>query len=470
MTGQFPGSGDGGGQREVAPGRRASVRLRAPGTGGPERDLLDPANQSLADALRITFRLLQVTMVVLAGLYALSGFQSVKEGETGIRLLFGRVVDKDLSPGFRASFPPPLGELVRVPASSGRIALDEEFWPYLRPEDRGKAIADLPRGATSLNPAQDGSVLTADLNLAHTQWEFTYRRTDPSRVAEHIHPEHEERIARAAVKRGVVRAIAGVTIDDLLKQAASDPASITQRTRDAAQAMLDRMDSGLTIDTISLKSRMPPLRLYDRFAEVQGKQSDAAGQLEKADAARRERLNSTAGEAAPTLLALIDRYEAAIAQGDEARQRETLALIDGILDGREVELDGQARVVPVAGEVSRRLNDAALTRSRLVEQRRSELTLFRAKLEQYRANPALVTTSLWQEALGAFMSRENVQMLWLPPGSGMLEVVINADPDIVKDIERAQQQAEADRARADRERAQREARFRTDTTRPVRGD
>src|SRR5260221_13044460 len=89
---------------------RSSISLRdaaAPADGSP----FDPANQSLSDAIRITFRILQGAMLILAVLYLLSGLQFVKEGEQGIRLLFGQISAAKLEPGLQYSLPFPLGEL-----------------------------------------------------------------------------------------------------------------------------------------------------------------------------------------------------------------------------------------------------------------------------------------------------------------------------------------------------------------------
>ena len=65
------------------------------GVQGPGTSPLDPANQSLADALRVMMRLLQVTMLILAILYLGSGMHRVNEGERGIQLLFGDLSSLD---------------------------------------------------------------------------------------------------------------------------------------------------------------------------------------------------------------------------------------------------------------------------------------------------------------------------------------------------------------------------------------
>src|SRR5262249_31462780 len=161
----------------------------------------------------ITFRILQLAMIVLAILFAFSGFQSVREGERGIRLLFGKIRAANLDPGFRFSFPYPVGELVRVNTGAVNLSLDRAFWPYVDEASRSRPIDQLPRTA-SLNPANDGSLLTADNNIAHTQWSVVYRREKPDLYAQNVFTEDEKKLVMMAVQRGIVHATAQVTIDD----------------------------------------------------------------------------------------------------------------------------------------------------------------------------------------------------------------------------------------------------------------
>ena len=51
----------------------------------------DPGNEALADALRVSFRLLRVVMVILLALYVVSGIFIVKQDEKAIVLVFGKV-------------------------------------------------------------------------------------------------------------------------------------------------------------------------------------------------------------------------------------------------------------------------------------------------------------------------------------------------------------------------------------------
>ena len=62
------------------------------------RQAMDPANQSLGEALRLSYRLLQVAIVGLIITFLFSGFQTVQEGMSGIRTIFGKISE---SPGKR---------------------------------------------------------------------------------------------------------------------------------------------------------------------------------------------------------------------------------------------------------------------------------------------------------------------------------------------------------------------------------
>ena len=82
---------------------------------------VDPGQQSLADALKVSFGLLKVVMVGLVVLYALSGFYRVESQEEAVELFLGRIVgegeDRVKDEGFYFSWPFPLGAVIKVPTS-----------------------------------------------------------------------------------------------------------------------------------------------------------------------------------------------------------------------------------------------------------------------------------------------------------------------------------------------------------------
>jgi membrane protease subunit HflK len=448
---------------ETGPSRAASVQLRRRDERVDNASLMDPANQSLAEALRITFRLLQLAMFVLVVLYIGSGFQSVKANERGVRLVFGDVAAQDLRPGFHFSAPYPIGELVKVDVGNKELNIDRMFWPYVEPgrENQG---ADQLRQSASLSPDQDGFLLTADGAIAHTQWRVQYSRADASRYASSVYPEHETGMIRAAVQRGIVRAIAEVEIDALLKQGVSEDGSVALRARAIAQRTLQEMGvegTGLEIQQLSLSSKIPPAYLRDAFNSVLEAASNASKAREDAQREGNTALSEAAGGAAPLLIDLINRYERLIDEGDEAGASETLALVDLVFEGRPVVVDGAEHNPPVGGRVAQMMFDAERYRSTVVDQAKSDLALFQAKLQQFRTNPTVMVAADWTDALGSLLNDQRVEVFFNPPGIDTLEVLINRDPELRKEQERRMRAQQAGRARDEREQNMERDRYRT---------
>jgi hypothetical protein len=59
------------------------------------------------------------------------------------------------------------------------------------------------------------------------------------------------------------------------------------------------------------------------------------------------------------------------------------------------------------------------------------------------------------------MSRDTTQMLINPPGTGQLELVLNSDPDVVKELDRARRRSENKAAEERRREEQKKEQFRT---------
>lgn len=454
------------------PSRAASVSLRE-GSSSQDAALMDPANQSLADALRITFALLQVAMVVLAGLFIFSGFQTVREGERGISVLFGRAVASDLEPGFHFAAPYPFGELVKVETANIAPRIDREFWPDV-PEGQESASLEFLPTRTELDPERDGSLITADLNIAHTQWQAVYRRAEPVKYVRNILTEDETEIVRAALRRGVVRAIASISVDELLKPQEGGTRAISERAREIAQETLDALDSGLVVDQFELARRTPPGSLQRKFRAVLDARSQAQTSITEVRAERDRLMNEAAGEASEALLWLISRYEVAIEAGQAEEASAVLARIDGLLEGAPVDLSeadlatvddpGARRELSgsigriASGAVVEIIQEAKVDRLTLVQEARADLEHFSAKQAQFRANPSLMIRRDWASAWSAFQSRDFVQTMMLPVGLSA-ELRLNEDPDIIKELDRAKKQRESQVSLEERRKTQREGRF-----------
>jgi len=104
--------------------------------------------------------------------------------------------------------------------------------------------------------------------------------------------------------------------------------------------------------------------------------------------------------------------------------------IDRVFDGHPILIDGMEMTPSVGGRVSAMLSEARQYRSGVVDRARSDLAVFRAKLEQFKTNPSVMVTTDWTDAMSRFFADERVEIFFTPSGTDTLELVINSDPEI----------------------------------------
>ncbi|MEM8758425.1 MAG: SPFH domain-containing protein [Planctomycetota bacterium] len=456
--------------REVpgASRRPSSVTLRDAGTGADDAALIDRANRSALDALRIAYSLLSWTMLGLIVLFLLSGFQSVDESERAIRLQFGAIVDQDLGAGFQFAFPAPIGELVKVPFGQDDLRIDDAFYPELSERQRTQRVeqfAGLFRD--SYEPERDGSLLTADLNLAHLQALVQFRRSEPSLRETNVGERIEEELIRVTVERAIVQAVSEVPVDDVVKLTPGADGSISAAAARIAQTSLDRIDAGIEILRIDINNPGPPLSLSDEFAAVTSATAKANEARDRAEQEARTRLNRIAGAAADDLIDLIDRYERASDLDDAVAAAGLLNTINAVMMGEEAQYDpswgsiepvpaGQDPIRIAAGEVSGGITvdigDADTYQRSARDRALSDVASFNAKLPQFQTNPSVLVVDEWTSAMEAFLANPTVQAFFMPRGAeDSIDLFLNRDPQILRELERERNRRELERANNRRE-------------------
>lgn len=438
---------------------------------------LDPANQSLAEALRVAFRVLQLAVIALVVVFLASGFQTVKEGERGIRLLFGKPYGQDLEPGPHWAAPFPIGELRTVSTGNQTVSIEEDFWPMLAEDDKMKKVEQLV-GTHQLNPANDGSLITGDGALIHAKLQITYRRSDATRSEMALHPDHVERIVRSAVKTAMIEVSAQTPIELLLTQTSGELGSLGVAVRGAAQRILDHVTPlgedastgtgcGIVVDSVAIVSPIPPLFVRDDFSEVQSAESTRSTTVLQAQTFREDVLGKVAGAAAKPLLAMIEQYEDAIREhGLESAEAEAaLSDIFSVMEGnlpRNIET-----VVPATGEVASILESARQYRSSISSLRRAQYERFRGVAEQYKKNPSVALTQAWTQAIAAFMDHDYLDTLFFPASMSSLDITVAMDADIAELAEQIRLIEKGQKAREERLRMTKESAGRVDTSRTI---
>ncbi len=403
---------------EVAPGLGAEAELR---------QAMDPANQSLAEALRLSYRVLQGVIVVLVGLFLVSGFKRVDQKESGVMLRFGRIVDIDgqaaLEPGWRRNLlPHPMGEFIIFNIEGRTLDLGDAYWPRIPASVTLDRAIDGANVGTVLKPGETGSVLTIDGDLAHLRLGATYRITDPVAFVEALQVEtgderDADRVVRMSLERAVVQAAATTKLTDLVDH----PEGVASRIREAAQQVLDSLGCGIQLTEVRLFDVMPPLAIYRAYREVQQAREEALKVIESARKERDSTLINAAGENWRTMAQLVERYQEADDRGDRPGAREILAKVNEFLDSEQV-----------GGDLAGMINHARAYESEIELNLGQVARKFTQLLPVYRERPDLECRRLWVEAVSSIVARPNVEIYRVPPGLTSIRLSIARPEDVMK--------------------------------------
>jgi membrane protease subunit HflK len=391
---------------------------------------LDPAQQSLAEALRVSFAILKVAMFAALGAYALSGTFSVGSNEVAVRLRFGDYVgtpgERVLERGTYLAAPFPIEQVIKVDTRPVTLPLDREFWYEVGLDDRGMTRDQMRLArARPLDPVRDGSLLTGDVNIAHARWTVTYRVTDPVAFVTNVgEAALAEGLVRCAMQQGIVHALAQHPADEFLKGIVNREVA----TGVAQRALMD-MATGITIDQLALDKVSAPLSVVGSFDAVTTAEADRTQRIVAAQQDRARILGETAGEGSEKMLALLDRFERAAelgAAGEVGSVEQEMDLALGDLD-----VDG----VPIGGDVAQVINAAKTYRTQVVERVKGDRETFERLLPQYERNPRIILSRLWEDARERILTGD-VETFYTVPGQ--LELQLDRDPVIQK--ERQQEQ------------------------------
>jgi regulator of protease activity HflC (stomatin/prohibitin superfamily) len=391
---------------------------------GPADDRLDPAQQSLAEALKVSFGILKIAMAILVVAYLFSGTFSVGSNEMAVRLRFGDFVgppgQQVLERGTYLAAPFPIEQIIKVDTRPVTIDLDREFWFEPKESALGTSRETIRAGrAGPLNPARDGSLITGDMNIAHAKWKVTFRVTDPVAYITNVgQAKLADTLVRCAVQQGIVHAVAHLPADDMLKGIVN-----RETATSVAQMRLDEMKTGLSLDTLVLDQVTPPLAVVGSFDAVTTAESTRSQLIVSAQQERARILGEAAGEGAEGLLALLADYEAA----SESGSSETIETADRRIDESLTRLQiGGARI---GGEVARAINGAETYRTQVVEKVKSERETFERLLPQFRETPRIILSRLWADARETILTGD-VETFYTPAGQKAFK--INRDPEIQK--------------------------------------
>lgn len=295
-------------------------------SGGPPPPAEDAGSQALAEALRSSFFIVKIIMVVLVLLFIGSGFFKVEPQFKAVILRLGKPVGEGqqalLMPGLHWAFPRPVDEVVFIPFTSLQTADSSEGW-YQSPEDRAKGVTPIT-GGNSLNPATSSYALTADTNIIHVVGTARYRITDP--ITFHFDFADAKEFITNDLNNALLFATSQMSVDDILTR---NRAAFREGVKDRFTQLIDSQNLGVTVDQVDVDAA-PPLYLAPKFNELDQAMvrrdnirnqaesyantvtnragGEAATRVYTADAARKRSVDMVAAQA-DTFLKLRGQYE-----------------------------------------------------------------------------------------------------------------------------------------------------------------
>jgi membrane protease subunit HflK len=254
----------------------------------------DAGSQALAEALRSSFAIVKVAMVVLVAMVFLAGFFTVKPGEKAVILRFGKPVGEGqnmlLSSGkFYWSFPYPIDEVVRIPITQIQRVTSTAGWYLMSPTDllMFEAEGKEPQaGGDSLNPLFERYVISADTNVIHSRAVVTYEISDPQTAIFGFAGGTNQQFNLAGISNAVqnaadnalVATAARFNVDDILY---ANINGFQSAVEERIKELVKQEKLGVSIDNCQVRS-LPVRQLEPDFLQVTDARQKRNEVIEKA--------------------------------------------------------------------------------------------------------------------------------------------------------------------------------------------
>jgi modulator of FtsH protease HflK len=418
------------------PRRAASAEFVVDAEVGSEaalRAAMDPATQSLADALRLSFRLLQLVIFVLVILFFASGLQTVDEGESGVMVRWGKIVpvagQESLEPGLHFSaWPYPIGEFIIFDADNLAVNVGNRYWPSIRPGETFEAAAAgaSPSRIVPDEEGRHGYVLTGDGDMGHIQVAAQYRIEQPSQFVQSLRVADANKLVQRALDRATVHAAARLTLQELADRTDELRYEVQRR----AQEVLDDLQSGIQLTSVTIPDSTVPLAVRRTFHDLQNARHEADRRIEEARLRANQHLIDAAGERYRQAIRAIDQYETAVDGGNDVQAEEHLRELFAMIDRGEL-----------SGEVARIVQHARAYRSQIESSLGNEARRFASLLPAFREHPEFIARERWLDVYANVLERRDTELIFVPHQVGHVKLHVSG----LHEVKERRQQSRLDR-------------------------
>ena len=215
---------------------------------------VDAGSQALTEALRSSFAIVRVVMVLLVLVFLGSGFFKIEPNERAMILRFGKPHGQGtsalLGPGLHWSYPYPIDEVEKVSVTGVQKVNSTVGWYATTPEQ--ELAGTEPMAGPSLNPAVDGYTLTADANIVHVRSTLSYHVVDPVRYTFSF--VAASNVVQNALNNAIVFASANFKVDEILTK---DRIGFQGAIEKRATELLDKENVGVVVDQCDVQTTWP---------------------------------------------------------------------------------------------------------------------------------------------------------------------------------------------------------------------
>ncbi|MHC4423547.1 MAG: protease modulator HflK [Planctomycetota bacterium] len=403
--------------------------------GEPAGVELDPASKFLSEALRVSFVILKVIIIVLVIAFLASGIRTVGSDEKALVLRFGKIrgvgEQRILGPGLKLLFPYPIHEVVKIPVEKKvNLAIDSFWYFQTRQELLGEKRTRPPE---KLNPTIDGYCITrsekqdlpatgsesSDYHLVHCKWQITYQIDDPERFFKNVYVEdikpgqvYFDTITRtitplleSLVEDVVVTAMVNYTIDEVMFEKV---ATVTDHVKKLLQEKLNEIESGITVVSIQLTDRTWPRQVHPAFLASINASQDRQRMVSEARTDAEKTLNEAAGAVSEELFEVLE--------GKTVSEEQEKLLWDNL-----------------AGRAWEKISEARAYRTRVVETAKASADYLQELLPEYRKRPRLILQEIYWDAIEYVLRNAGEKFIIQPADEAKrheIRVILNRDQTI----------------------------------------
>jgi len=406
-------------------------------------DEFDAAGKSMSEALRISFVILKIIMVVLVVVFIASGFRTVEPDEQALVLRFGKIhgvgENRILNPGLKWVFPYPIDKMVKIPVTKKPNLPINSFWYYQTPEELlPQAPGTKIRPPATLDPVKDGYCITRseeqgqadlagnDYHIVHCKWQLTYKIDDPERFFKNTYTEDTtpgqsyadvitesiNPLLQRLFESAVVSAMVHYTIDEAI----SSQDRIPKHVKKLMQEKLDQIESGIAVVSVQLTDITWPRQVDNAFLASIRASQESQKTISQAKGYAENTLSEAAGPVAVQLFESLKNKTA-----DEP--------VLSVVEGKEDELLWSE----LAGQAQEEIAGARAYRTKVVETAKANAEYLQKLLPEYRKRPELVVQKIYQDAIEYILSNVDEKII-IQPTKGTrgkeIRVLLNRDPTI----------------------------------------